>query len=41
MEAGLLQSLIQSCIEISPIGFIFGGIAMMYESLVMLKIKTM
>lgn len=30
MEAGLLQSLIQSCIEISPIGFIFGGIAMMY-----------
>ena len=30
MEAGLLQSLIQSFIEISPIGFIFGGIAMMY-----------
>ena len=30
MEASLLQSLIQSFIEISPIGFIFGGIAMMY-----------
>lgn len=30
MEAGLLQSFIQSFIEISPIGFIFGGIAMMY-----------
>ena len=30
METGLLQSFIQSCIEISPIGFIFGGIAMMY-----------
>lgn len=30
MEAGLLQSLIQSCIEISPIGFLFGGIAIMY-----------
>ena len=30
METGLLQSFIQSFIEISPIGFIFGGIAMMY-----------
>ena len=30
MEASLLQSLVQSFIEISPIGFIFGGIAMMY-----------
>ena len=27
MEAGLLQSFIQSFIEISPIGFVFGGIA--------------
>lgn len=30
MEAGLLQSFIQSFIEISPIGFLFGGIAVMY-----------
>lgn len=30
MEAGLLQSFIQSFIEISPIGFIFGGIALMF-----------
>ena len=30
METGLLQSFIQSFIEISPFGFIFGGIAMMY-----------
>ena len=30
MEAGLLQSFIQSFIEISPIGFIFGGIALIF-----------
>ena len=30
MEAGLLQPFIQSFIEISPIGFLFGGIAIMY-----------
>ena len=30
MEAGLLQSFIQSFIEISPIGFILGGIALMF-----------
>ena len=30
MEADLLQSFIQSCIEISPLGFIFGCIALMF-----------
>ena len=30
MEADLLQSFIQSCIEISPLGFIFGCIAMAF-----------
>lgn len=30
MEAGLLQSFIQSFIEISPIGFVFGGIALIF-----------
>ena len=30
MEADLLQSFIQSCIEISPLGFVFGVIAMAF-----------